>query len=164
MISKQLQIPHWNKRVWSQILLWSRMTSGPGRQSCQSHRSGWWCPPKNLSQRGTLQSAGLRHHSEKHRPESFIFDWALQYSARRNGIYKLPFWNYFFFLSSYDIKDTFCIKPATDLFFLLIPQLNTMNYILLRCEEHSFKWNDIAVSRRTKFALIQENPPNAHHF
>lgn len=122
---------------------------------------GWQCPPKSPSQRGTLQSSGLRHPSKKPILKSSISAWAVRYPTRRTGIYKLTFPKEFLSHSSCHRRDVFPVNPAPDLsLFLWIPHLNTTSSIPLQ----TFKWNDFAASRRTKFPLIPENPSHAQKF
>lgn len=119
-----------------------------------------WDNNQNPSQRGTLQSAGLRQPSKKQILKSFMSDWAVHYSTRRTGFHQLTFSKLFLSHSSFHIKDVFPINPAPDSFFLWMSQLNTTSPI----STQTFKRNHFAVSRRTKFPLIPANPSHEEKF
>lgn len=141
MFSKQLQIPGWNEEVWSQILLWSK--------SCHSWDDNALLKILPKEEAYKVQGWGNPAKSKSSNPSCLIE--LFQYSTRRTGFYQLTFSKWFHSHSSFHIKDVFPVNPAPDLFFLWISQLSSISV-------QTFKWNDFAVSRRTKFPLIPAIP------
>lgn len=138
---------HMETRVWRQILLRPRLP-------------GWWRPPENLSQHEPYQAQGwgIRGKSKDLNPSPFT---ELSTTPLEGPAFtKCPLKRIHFpFLSPHK---RYSPHKTSNRFvgFGNSIKSNEPHFTSLRS---ALKWNDSAVSRRTNFAQIQENPSNAHN-